>query len=382
LLHLDYAKLVAGFSIRHPNGGNTAAAGFQGVTETRASQPGQQELDLEYANRLSRDIYTGDNGLSFALGVQSDAEYDRATQGNLTNKPVNASYAVNNLSAGGFIQKRIPFWTDAKTTGGNWASRELPRSLLVLYPYQYQRQLIGNPVFLNFTAGNRELTVHPPAVTGHAYKAGGRRELTNGRIWSFDRGSYGELGFEYVAQDDVLRSLTLTTGAGRAATTKNCPVAQKQALSQCFNGFTIDATTKPVLPYDVVKLTTTGMYWDIHLQRSLPKAGDTANAKESITIDTKGDFFGERVSSLATQTRYAFPVTGAINFPVWRNFSLSPTYSAFLYESQVTQQNILVNTFSITAKWYYVRDSNVPLRRMLLFKGPASQDQTKTAKMK
>jgi hypothetical protein len=75
-------------------------------------------------------------------------------------------------------------------------------------------------------------------------------------------------------------------------------------------------------------------------------------------------------------------VSGSINFPVLRNLSFSPTYSAFLFQNQVSQQSILVNTFSISAKWFYDRDSGVPFPRMFFFKGPASLDQTKTAKIK
>jgi hypothetical protein len=147
LVHLDFAKQAAGFNIRHPEGGNTAAAGFQGVTDTRPSQPNQQELDLETMSRLSSDILTQSNPHSFSVGVQTDVEYDRSAHGNLTVKPVNASYALNNFSVGGFIQKRVPFWGDAKTTDGNWASRELPRTLFVQTPYQYQQQLTGNFLF-------------------------------------------------------------------------------------------------------------------------------------------------------------------------------------------------------------------------------------------
>lgn len=379
LLHLDYAKLVAGFSLRHPDGGNAAAANFQGVTDTRASQPTQQELDLESVNRFSADVKTPKSVYAFSLGAQSDAEYDRSVLGNLTNKPINASYAVNSFTTGGFIQKRLPFWGDSKTTGDNWASRELPRTLFVLYPYQYQRQINGNFVFLNYTAGNGELTLPLPVVSGHAYKAGFRHELTSGRRWGFDRGSYSEAGWQYVVQNDVARSLTLTTAS--TGQSKTCFATQKQTLPECFSSITINSTTTAAPP-DLVSQSTTGLYWDIHLQRSLPKGGNSTNALANLTIDTKGDFFGERQSSLATQTRYDIPINVSINFPVLRNLSLSPTYGAFLFENQVGQQSILINTFAISAKWYYDRDSGIPFGRMFLFKGPASQDQTKTAKMK
>ena len=265
LVHLDFAKLVAGFNIRHPEGGNEAAAGFQGVTDTRPSQPNQQELDLETMSRLSSDILTQSNPYSFSVGVQTDVEYDRSAQGNLTGKPVNASYALNNFSAGGFIQKRVPFWGDSKTTEGNWASRELPRTLLVLTPYQYQRQLTGNFLFLNFAAGKGELTVHSPRVTGHAYKVGIRHETTRGRRLSFDRGSYWEEGFEYVVQNNVGGSLTLTTPDAPQSQmpTKTCKANGTSTLQQCFSTssnppFTVDGTTFVVKPYDLVTLPVSG----------------------------------------------------------------------------------------------------------------------------
>jgi hypothetical protein len=174
---------------------------------------------------------------------------------------------------------------------------------------------------------------------------------------------------------------TVVVNYATSKSRKTCTAVEAQTLSECFSSFTIDSTTKAAPPL-LVSQTTTGLYWDFHFQRSLPKGGDSTNAKANVTVDTKGDFFGERKSSLSTQTRYAFPVTASINFPVLRNFSLSPTYGAFLFQNQVSQQSILVNTFSIAAKWYYDRDSGVPFGRMFLFKGPGSQDQTKTAKMK
>jgi hypothetical protein len=67
---------------------------------------------------------------------------------------------------------------------------------------------------------------------------------------------------------------------------------------------------------------------------------------------------------------------------VLRNVSLSPTYSAFFFSSQVTGQSIVINTFSIQAKWYFARDATVPPPRQIYFRGPSSADQTATAKIK
>lgn len=234
LMHVDFSRLVAGFNIRHPEGGNQRASAFQGVTDTRASQPNQQELDLETLNRVSSDELMRPRVYSFSVGIQTDAEYDRSAQGNLTNKPVNAIYAVNNLSIGAFVQKRIPFWGDAKTAGGDWGNRELPRTLLVITAYQYERQFTGNFIFLNFAAGNGELTVHSLVVTGYARKAGLRHDMAGGK-WSFDRGSYAEAGWEYVVQNNIGRSMTLTTTS--KSQTKTCH--QLSGAAEFLAGFVV-----------------------------------------------------------------------------------------------------------------------------------------------
>jgi hypothetical protein len=89
-----------------------------------------------------------------------------------------------------------------------------------------------------------------------------------------------------------------------------------------------------------------------HFQKGLLKDRTAGAYGINVTLDTKGDFFFERAAgnSLSTQTRYAFPITAAINFPILRNMSLSPTFTSFLYESQVTRQSITVNSFMISAR--------------------------------
>jgi len=59
--------------------------------------------------------------------------------------------------------------------------------------------------------------------------------------------------------------------------------------------------------------------------------------------------------------------------------------STFFYRIQGPvgiSHDLVTNTFSITARWYFTRDAAVPVSRQVLFVGPASKDQTKTAKMK
>lgn len=385
LFHVDIAKWVAGFSIRHPVGGNAAAAAFQGVAESRASQTTQQELDLEATTREYRDL---DWKFPFSVGNQTVLEYDRAVQGNLSQKPINANYSLNNFSTNLFFQKRIPyFWDAGKTAEGNWANRELPRTLIVLTPIQYQQQVVGSFLFLSHSAGNGELTVSLPRAYGYSSRIGIRHEIGGGSWWKADRGSYFEAGFQFAAQYNVLQSVTLFTGPASLTCNSN----GTQTIPQCFSSnkqFPIDATTTPINPLTAKEAIgfqlphATGWYWDVHFQKGVLKKSDQYGI--SLSLDSKGDVFNPRPAgaSLSTQTRYAFPITPSINFPVLRNFSLSPTYTAFFYENQVAGQAIIVNTFSITGKWFYDRDSRVPLLRQLFFKGPASQDQTKSAKMK
>jgi hypothetical protein len=393
LLHVDYAKIVAGFNIRHPQGGNPASADFQGVTDTRASQPTQQEIDLEGVNRLSIDI---GHGTPLAAGMQTDLEYDRAAIGNLTQRPINATYPSNSFTVGGFVQVRVPFWGTAKTTHDNWANRELPRMLLVLSPMQYRQQLSGTSLFLPFTstaglppghglASSYEFTVHTPRVTALVNKLGARAEFAGEKYWP-DRGSYAEAGWQLAEQQNVLASVTLTSDG---LPPRVCPANGESPFSTCFNGYPIDGTTttkdpsgKSLLLFR--SLQASGAYWDVHLQKGLMKDKKTQAVGVNVSLDTKGDFFLERSlgNSLSTQTRYDVPVSFAVNFPVLRNLSFSPTYSAFFYENQIGRQSIVVHTFMISAKWFYDRDAGVPLRRMLMFIGPGSLDQTKTAKMK
>jgi len=64
---------------------------------------------------------------------------------------------------------------------------------------------------------------------------------------------------------------------------------------------------------------------------------------------------------------------------------LSPTYSDFFFENQgiSSQRTSLIDTtFSIAAKWYFARDAQVPFHKQLWFAGPASMDQTSSAKIK
>jgi hypothetical protein len=123
-----------------------------------------------------------------------------------------------------------------------------------------------------------------------------------------------------------------------------------------------------------------GAYWTVHLQKPIDK-----DKRWSFTFDTKGDYFMFPGVTLPTQSRYAFTTTEALNVKAIGNLVFSPTYTQFFYRNQGTageSHSLVTQTFAVTAKWYFVRDAAVPFwRQLLYYRGPASMDQTKSAKM-
>lgn len=378
IVHLDVGKLVAGFNAREPQGGDTFVANsFQGSTDSRASAPHQQELDLEGLSRVTADLpdkrYSGRMS-PWSVGIQDDAEYDRSVQGNLTGKPENGNYPLNSFTVGGFLQRTL-FLNRSKI---EHSRKEIPRTLLVLGPYQYQRQMTGNYLFFPFSTGNNQFTIHAPAVNGFLDRAGLRYETSNQSKWlPFDRGSYLEGGGEISLQNNVLSTVTINGFS--------CNADVKTTLAACFKASGViigDGTTGSVI---TKTLHSAGGYWDMHLQKGFLKSMDPTVKGITLTIDSKGDYFAPRSKPgavLSTQTLYAFPITVAMGFPILRNLTIGPTYSAFFYKSQLSGQSLIVNTVSVSARWYFARDTSVPIFRQLVYKGPASADQTKTSKIK
>jgi hypothetical protein len=321
-----------------------------------------------------------------SLGVQTDSEFDRQLTGNLSNKPENGVYALNSVTVGGFVQVRVPHFNFLPKRFPYSYGRGLPRALVVLTPHQYQQQITGNFLFIPYSAAGstNELTVHAPTVTSFFDKVGMRFEYQGSRPWQLDKGSYVEMGYEVGVQNNVLQKITLMSHG----TTVTCGANIATPIPTCFKnttGFTVDATTTG-LPVTTTTLHQMGAYWDFHLQKGWGKTGDKSGPGVNFTVDSRGDWYSPRGAvnghALSTQPQFAYPVAFALNFPVLRNFSFSPTYTLFHYASQVTGQRLVENTVSISAKWYFARDSAVPPVRQFAFQGPASADQTKTAKVK
>jgi hypothetical protein len=243
--------------------------------------------------------------------------------------------------------------------------------LLVTAPYQHQQQVTGNFLNFKFSSGSEQIKVATPRWEGFSQRIGLRYEFGGGKWPIPDPGSYVEAGPEYSDINNVLSGLLLPNGIICAAST--VPFATCVAANT-----TITASTalRPLTE----TLHTGGAYWDAHLQKAIDKA-----KRSSVTIESKGDRYILPGKTLPTQSRYAFTTTGSLNFAVIGNLTFSPTLTTFFYRNQGTpaeSHSLLINTFSVTAKWYFGRDAAVPFWHQLRFRGPASLDQTKSARMK
>ena len=308
----------------------------------------------------------------FNLGIQSDIGYDRSTQGNLTGSPVNAAYPLNNATVGGFAEWKI-------TSRGKRRRGPTAGVLkLVLAPYQYQRQLNGNYLFFAHTDKTKnQQTLHLPAVNGFSHRAGLRwwEEVSSGRWYRGDRGTYFEAGAQISVLNDILAAVTLNTPGTPVPLT--CSASAGQTILNCVKtaNFPINASTMAVaLP---ATIHSPGLYWDVHFQKTLITLSDKSGPGISLIIDSKGDSFFRRGASktLSTQTLYDAPVGLSLAFPIFRNFAVGPTYQAFFYGNQVTAQHLFVNNFGMTGRWYFDRGPAVRLSQQARFKGPATADE-------
>jgi len=373
LFQIDIAKVVGGYNFRSPQSGdNFVASAFQGATDSRASTPSQSELDVEAKERaLWRTT-------PFNFGIQSDAAYDRSVQGNLTGSPVNAAYPLNNATVGGFVE-----WKITSRTGHHAL---LPAGVLkaVLAPYQYQRQFNGSYLFFAHTDKTKnQQTLHLSPVNGFSHRAGLRwlEEVSSGKWFRGDRGSYFEAGPQLTVLSDILAAVTLSTPGSASLL---CPANSSLTILNCFKAanYPINAATRAVA--QTASLHSSGLYWDMHYQKTLQSLADKSGPGISLSIDSKGDYFFRRSASktLSSQTLYDVPASISLGFPVLRNFSVGPTYSVFLYGNQVAAQSLTVNSFGLTGRWYFDRDAAVDLGHQGRFKGPASADETKTSRIK
>jgi hypothetical protein len=383
LWQIDFAKVIASFNSRGPVGGNAyVGANFTGVSDPRATAPTSQELDLELANRIAGTFFRpGDSHVltPISVGEQTNFAYDRSVLGNLTGKPINASYALNNLIEGAFLQLRLNARSKGSSAPRVWST---PRSLLVLTPHQYQVNIDTPYLFFPYSAGVGEVTVQLPRVSVWNDRAGFREEFGSNRPKSFFmNGSYFETGMEFSVQNGNLSSLTLQTKPGiTPATTYTCNVSAKITLQTCFSAakFNINANIFGVP--SVKSLHTPGYYWTLHFQNHL--FGKNPATQINLVTDSSGDYFFGRppAAELPTQTEYAIPLSLALVLPSKGNLTFAPTYSGFFYKSQQSTKDLVVNSFSIAARWYFARDARVPLRRQIPLQGPASADQTHTGK--
>jgi len=381
LWQIDFAKVIASFNSRGPVGGNAfVAACCQAVSDPRATAPASQELDLELANRITGTFFRpGDSHVltPISVGEQTNFAYDRSVLGNLTGKPINASFALNNLIEGAFLQIRLNARSKGSSSPRVWST---PRSLLVLTPHQFQVNIDTPYVFFPYTTGVGDLNVRLPRVSVWTDRAGFREEFGSNRPKSFFmNGSYFETGMEFSMQNGNLYSLTFQDATGAP---KTCFASASVTLQSCFSAakFVIAGGGATTYSVAVKTLHTPGYYWTFHFQNHL--FGKSPATQINLVADSSGDYFFGRpaAAELPTQTEYAIPLSLALALPSIGNLSFAPTYSGFYYRPQRSGNSLEVNSFSIAARWYFARDARVPLRRQIPLQGPASADQTHTGK--
>jgi hypothetical protein len=414
LAQLDFTKLVAGYSLTDPSlSAADLATYLDGVTNSTATNPKSQELDLEAATRLTYAPL-----LSWlAFGIQSDAEFDRKFTQNITGSPDTLAYSINTYSVGAFAQLALPaVWKPkAARSAIDLSTRNLSRLYLVIAPFQFQRQIAATYLAFPFytpASGSSKATfsttqfdnVRLPIPMGFSQRIGLRLETSGLPKWTPDPGSYIEIGPEYFVQNNVLsevelRDIPSTTGPKYAVCPANAMGVIFTGNGSLGNPFINCAknyysSASPQVPLtsasNIVAIPQTlhagGFYWTAHIQKNID-----ARKTYSISFDTAGDSYLLPGFVLSTQTRYALTTKLAFNFkiiPSLPNLTLSPTWSGFYYENQGDEGatpnriSLITNGFNISAKWYFARDAAVPFSRQPRFAGPASVDQTGSAKMK
>ena len=410
LYRIDFTKLVAGYSLTHPSLTDSELADdFAGISNTQATTPHSQELDLEAATRLTYAPF-----LRFVtFGIQSDVEYDRKYSGNLTGSPENVAYSANSYTGGGFAQFHLSLNGGKEFARNNidLGTRNLPRLFIVVAPYQFQSQLAPNyipfPYYTpSITPGGSGtfsktafLNIQIPVTDGFSQRIGFRFEMSGRPKWSPDPGSYVEIGPEYAVLNNVLAAVRVS-GLPVSVPFPTCPVTATAFQSSPSSAPTPGNPLVNCVKYDyqtvnlplngssiIVPVPQTlhagGFYWSSHVQKNVDAKKNT-----SLSFDTSGDSFLLPGYTLTTQTRYAFTTKLALNFkiiPSLANLTLSPTYSSFYFENQgapLQRTSLIASTFSVSAKWYFARDAQVPLWKQSWFQGPASVDQTNSAKIK
>jgi hypothetical protein len=393
LFQLDFSKVVAGFTMTEPTLPDAiVGSDFAGVSNTQAQTPHSQELDLEAAGRLISSPWRG----RFVFGVQNDAEYDRKVAGNVNGNPETVTYPSNGLTVGPFaqIQLHTNLIPGLARVGIQQSTRNLPRAFLVIAPFQFQRQFNGTFVPFAYYTPDASLapgagttsktqfnTIQLPTAMGFSQRMGLRIESSS--KWYFDPGSYVELGPEYTVLNNVLYQLLLPQ---LPAPYNVCAASASTSFTTCVKNSYLNSPVQVSLnaSSSIVPVPKTlhagGLYWMAHVQKNIDE-----KKNYSVSFDTSGDEFMVPGLTLSSETRYAFSTKLAINFKIIPNLSLSPTYATFFFENQaphLQRQSVVDNTFTITAKWYFARDSAVPFRKQMIFAGPASTDQTTSAKIK
>ena len=290
LMQLDISKFAAGYLFTAPSLNDTDLGNdLSGVSNTQATTPHSSELDLE---ATARTITAPLLGQPLVFGIQNDFEFDHKRTGNTTGKPATITYQLNSETAGGFAQIHIPqiFGKDPDPSLSIKGPRDLPRFYWVIAPYQYQRQIVGSPLYFGYLTPpytqnpSKQLTVTVPVSDGFIWKSGLRYEAGGfSDAWAPDSGSYAEFGPEYVIQSHILYAISmpdLSSLSNPITThcTNPCPVTAGTSITSAVQAYYKDNKQTLNGSSHLQPLTRTvhagGLYWTAHVQKGAEQGED------------------------------------------------------------------------------------------------------------
>lgn len=367
---LDIAKIAVGFLTNGSSHGDDVADSFSGVQDARAAQLFTHQEDFEGKVRA---LYRPT--LNFALGTDVNGALNTTRTGGTAAHSKQVTWGANTLSAGGLIQYDLfPRWTKLQKAGLLTLSR-----FAVVGSVEYTRNIQAAMFYAKVEDAADATKTDPVQVAiepshGWNIKAGLRLEAGHEAWWQLSPETYMEFGYQASTTGHLFSTIYVDDPGKQNPPA--CAADVSKTLATCLK--TVVGTAKSILTPDYTDgLRTQGLYWDIHWKKTITNL-------LSITADSLGSAaLAPGAKTLSTETYYAIPLTVAFNLTVHSNFTLSPSYNAFYYETQSVdgspRYSTYVRGFTVLMKYYFSKDTRVPFRRQFAYDGPKSADETGTA---
>ncbi len=333
-LDVNLTKLSISGSLNTALASRAGTANFSGVLQSDIPQPTKSEFS--WITNL-RVLDRRDHG-RWDFGAAVDEQFDKSVQGSLT-KPSSPNWSFNTLAVGPIVQFSIS------------DPRRAPRHLITFHLTDYVRQITNTSLSLTGKNNSASFTLSQRPSQGFQPKGGYRYESGT---------SYLEIGGLYVRNYNVLSEISGLPGG------VVCNISDSVSLSQCVGAITFSPPiTTPVLHYDT--FAQAGIYWDAKFDL------DVLKGKWSYELTSRGNYYpkSDPVSALA---RVDARLGNSLVFPLFGNFSLSPTAEWRFFETEGTRDFLKRVNTSVSLTYSFHKDSRVNLLDAMRFKstGPAA----------